>query len=157
LKTITYTGSRLQVRIATCKRLSAPIQKPHLPRRYVNVYTARMQAGFDTIFLTWMYFYFYRPFLKIIRFPPPMRNHVNCRNVSQYSETNVMQFLLDLLRIKSLYTFRALLAHPQEALNKWHLAHCVRVISVGCTILDGATKCRLRRATWGWTSNARNV
>jgi hypothetical protein len=29
--------------------------------------------------------------------------------------------------------FRALLAHPQEALHKRHLVHCVRVMSVGCT------------------------
>jgi hypothetical protein len=29
--------------------------------------------------------------------------------------------------------FRALLIHPQEALNKRHLVHCVRVMSVGCT------------------------
>jgi hypothetical protein len=29
--------------------------------------------------------------------------------------------------------FRALLAHPQEALHKRHLVHCVlRVMSVGC-------------------------
>jgi hypothetical protein len=36
--------------------------------------------------------------------------------VYQYSETNVMHFLFNLLRIKSRYMFRALLAHPQEAL-----------------------------------------
>jgi hypothetical protein len=28
--------------------------------------------------------------------------------------------------------FRALLAHPQEALHKLNLVHCVRIISVGC-------------------------
>jgi hypothetical protein len=28
--------------------------------------------------------------------------------------------------------FRALLAHPQEALHKPHLVHCVSVMSVGC-------------------------
>jgi hypothetical protein len=28
--------------------------------------------------------------------------------------------------------FRALLAHPQEALYKLHLVYCVRVMSVGC-------------------------
>jgi hypothetical protein len=28
---------------------------------------------------------------------------------------------------------RALLAHPQEALNKRHLVYCVRVMSVVCT------------------------
>jgi hypothetical protein len=35
-----------------------------------------------------------------------------CIIVYQYSETNVMHFLLSLLRIKGLYMFRALLAHP---------------------------------------------
>jgi hypothetical protein len=49
----------------------------------------------------------------------------------QYSETNVMHFLFSLLRIKGLYMFRALLAHPQEALDKRHLVYCVRVLSVG--------------------------
>jgi hypothetical protein len=29
--------------------------------------------------------------------------------------------------------FRALLAHPQEALHNRHLVYCVRVMSVGCT------------------------
>jgi hypothetical protein len=28
--------------------------------------------------------------------------------------------------------FRALLAHPQEALHKRHLLYCVRIMSVGC-------------------------
>jgi hypothetical protein len=36
----------------------------------------------------------------------------------QYSKTNVMHFLFNLLRIKCLYMFRALLAYPQEAINK---------------------------------------
>jgi predicted nucleotide-binding protein (sugar kinase/HSP70/actin superfamily) len=36
------------------------------------------------------------------------------------------------LRIKGLYMFRALLAHPQEALHKRHLVYCVRIMSVGC-------------------------
>jgi hypothetical protein len=44
-----------------------------------------------------------------------------CLIIYQYSETNVMHFLFSLLRIKGLYMFRALLAHLQEALNKWHL------------------------------------
>jgi hypothetical protein len=47
----------------------------------------------------------------------------------QFSETNVMRFLFNLLKIKSLYIFRALLADPQEALNKRHLVYCVRVVS----------------------------
>jgi hypothetical protein len=56
-----------------------------------------------------------------------------CIIVYQYSETNLMHFLFILLRIKGLYMFRALLAHPQEALHKKHLVYCVRVMSVGCT------------------------
>jgi hypothetical protein len=43
----------------------------------------------------------------------------------------VLHFSFNSLRIKGLYTFRALLAHPQEALHKRHLVYCVR-ISVGC-------------------------
>jgi hypothetical protein len=44
----------------------------------------------------------------------------------------VMHFLFNLLRIKGLYMFRALLAHLQEVLNKRDLVYCVRVMSVGC-------------------------
>jgi hypothetical protein len=54
-------------------------------------------------------------------------------HVNQYSETNVMHFLFNLLRIMGLYMFWALLTHPQEALHKRHLVYCVRVMSVGCT------------------------
>jgi hypothetical protein len=32
--------------------------------------------------------------------------------------------------------FRALLAHPQDALHKRHLVYCVRVMSVGCTRIE---------------------
>jgi hypothetical protein len=32
--------------------------------------------------------------------------------------------------------FRALLAHPQEALRKRHLVYCVRIMSVGCATGD---------------------
>jgi hypothetical protein len=35
-----------------------------------------------------------------------------------HNKTNVMHILFYLLRIKGLYMFRALLAHPQEALHK---------------------------------------
>jgi hypothetical protein len=52
-----------------------------------------------------------------------------CIIVYHYNETNVMHFSFNLLRIKSLYMSRALLAHPQEAM---HLVYCVRVMSVGC-------------------------
>jgi hypothetical protein len=44
-----------------------------------------------------------------------------------------MHFLFSLLRIKGLYMFQALLAHPQEAFHQWHLVYCVHVLSVGCT------------------------
>jgi hypothetical protein len=44
-----------------------------------------------------------------------------------------MNILFNLLRIKGHYVFRALLDHPQEVLQKQHLVHCVRVMSVGCT------------------------
>jgi membrane protein CcdC involved in cytochrome C biogenesis len=55
-----------------------------------------------------------------------------CIIAYQYSETKVMHFLFSLLRIKGLYMFRALLAHPQEALHKRYLVYCVLVMSVGC-------------------------
>jgi hypothetical protein len=48
-----------------------------------------------------------------------------CIVVYQYSETNVMHILFNLLRIKDLYMFRALLAHPQEAPYKRHLVYNV--------------------------------
>jgi hypothetical protein len=35
----------------------------------------------------------------------------------QYSKTNVMHFSFNLIRIKDLYMFRGLFAHPQEALH----------------------------------------
>jgi hypothetical protein len=52
--------------------------------------------------------------------------------VIQYSETNVMHFLFNLLRIKNLYMLQTLLAPPQEVLHEQHLVYCVRIISVGC-------------------------
>jgi hypothetical protein len=57
---------------------------------------------------------------------------------NQYSATNVMHFLFNLLRIKGLYMFRALLPHPQEALHKRNLVYCVRVMSIGCTRIGAA-------------------
>jgi hypothetical protein len=48
--------------------------------------------------------------------------------ISQYSKTNVMHYLFNLLRIKALYMFRALLANLQEALHKQH------VVRVYCCI-----------------------
>jgi hypothetical protein len=35
--------------------------------------------------------------------------------------------------------FRALLAHSQEVLHKWHLVYCVRVMSVGCGTVSVST------------------
>jgi hypothetical protein len=44
----------------------------------------------------------------------------------QHNETNVMHFSFSSLRIKTLYMFRALLVHPQEAFHKRHLVYwCV--------------------------------
>jgi hypothetical protein len=93
------------------------------------------------------------------------------RNCNQYTETEVMNILLNLLRIKGLYIFRALLAHPQEALNKRHLVYYMSVMSVGCTTIGAElhswrkqlttrtqyTKCCLWSASCGWASNARNM
>jgi hypothetical protein len=58
---------------------------------------------------------------------------LNIQFCHQCSETNVVHFLFNLLRIKGLCMFLALLAHPQDALHKRHLVYCVRVMSVGCT------------------------
>jgi hypothetical protein len=59
--------------------------------------------------------------------------YVSSLMVNQYNEINVMHFSFNLLRMKdsTTYIFRALLAHPQEALNKRHLVYCVRIKSVG--------------------------
>jgi hypothetical protein len=54
------------------------------------------------------------------------------RRIYQYKETNVMHLSFSLLRIKGLYMFRAILAHPQEALHKRYLVYCMRIMSVGC-------------------------
>jgi hypothetical protein len=48
----------------------------------------------------------------------------------QYIETNVMNLLFNLLRIKGFYMFRALLAHPQEAMHKRHFVYCMRACYV---------------------------
>jgi hypothetical protein len=58
-----------------------------------------------------------------------------CVIVYQYSDTNVMHFLFNLLRINSFYMFRALQAQPQDVLHKRQLVYCVRVMSVGWTML----------------------
>jgi hypothetical protein len=55
------------------------------------------------------------------------KNETNV-GLSQYTETNMMQILFNLLRIKGLYMFHALFAHPQEALHKRHLVYCICVM-----------------------------
>jgi hypothetical protein len=58
------------------------------------------------------------------------------RVVYQYSETNVIEFLFSLLRIKGLYMFRALLAHPHVAFHfspgaaNWHTPHVIYPVSL---------------------------
>jgi hypothetical protein len=86
--------------------------------------------------------------------------------MAQYSETNVMHFLFNLLginplnaelnpichlpalsgahhilhvsriRVNGLYMFRELLANPHEALHNRHLVYCVGVMAVGCTRVE---------------------
>jgi hypothetical protein len=87
----------------------------------------------------------YRPQIPVFSAPCPQLNLLtppkkkcmgtplfcwSCTTVYQYNETNVMHFSFNLLRIKGLYMFQALLAHPQEALHIGHLVHCVRIMSV---------------------------
>jgi hypothetical protein len=49
--------------------------------------------------------------------------------VYQFKENNLMPFSFNLLRIKGPYMFQALLAHPQEALNKRNFLCCVLIMS----------------------------
>jgi hypothetical protein len=79
--------------------------------------------------------------------------HINVRKFSlkmalvyQYNETNVMHFSFNLLRIKSLYMFRALLAHPQKVQHKRHLVYCVRAQPTDITRTH-YNKCRLCSAS----------
>jgi hypothetical protein len=110
------------------------------------------------------------PTVSIIDFTWNVTHSINYCPVPQYNATNVMHFSFNLLRIECLYIFRALLAHPQEALHKRHLVYCVGIMSVGSatTVLQSChsqltyarthyTKCRLCTASWGWASNVRNM
>jgi hypothetical protein len=74
-----------------------------------------------------------------------------CVIAYQYNETNVMHFSFNLLRIKSLYMFRALLAQLQEALQKRHLVYCVRIMSVGCGTIAVKWNCNPATANWHHT------
>jgi hypothetical protein len=67
-----------------------------------------------------------------IKLPSLWEWDVDTHHFNKQSETNVMYFLFQLLRIEGFYMFRALLAHPQEAMHKRHLVYCMRVMSVGC-------------------------
>jgi hypothetical protein len=58
-----------------------------------------------------------------------------CFIVYQCNETKVMHFSFNLLRIKGLYMFRALLADPQEVIHKRHLVYCLHIISVDCATI----------------------
>jgi hypothetical protein len=88
-----------------------------------------------------------------------------CIIVYQYSETNMMHFLFNLLRIKGLYMFRALLAHPQEVLHNvtWYIA-CVlcQLAEPGLVQPTDITRTQYTKCHcaviifWGWASNARN-
>jgi hypothetical protein len=85
-----------------------------------------------------------------------------CIIVYQYNGTNVMHFLFNLLRIKGLYMFRALLAHPQEVLHKPHSVYYLRIMSVGCVTVavkmqSWHSQLTLSSACRGWASNARNM
>jgi hypothetical protein len=51
-------------------------------------------------------------------------------NYNQNSETKVMDFLFNLLRINGLCMFLTLLAHSQQVLHKRHLVYWMRVMSV---------------------------
>jgi hypothetical protein len=66
-----------------------------------------------------------------------------CVPVYQNNETNVMHFSFSLLKIKGFYMFRALLAHPQEAVPRlqfqcnrgranWYYTHAI--YQVPCTV-----------------------
>jgi hypothetical protein len=60
------------------------------------------------------------------------RNQIN---YYQYIKTNVVNFLLNLLRIKGLCMFRALLSRLQEALHRRHLVYCVSVTSYSSYVI----------------------
>jgi hypothetical protein len=51
-------------------------------------------------------------------------SNTNCRYL-QFTASNVMHFLFNLLRIKDLYMFRTSLAQPKEVAHKRHLVYYV--------------------------------
>jgi hypothetical protein len=60
---------------------------------------------------------------------------LTCIIAYQYNEIKVIHFSFSLLRIKGIYMFPALLAHPQEVLYKRYLVYCVRIMSVDCGMI----------------------
>jgi hypothetical protein len=88
-----------------------------------------------------------------------------CVVVYQYSTTNIMHILFNLLRIEGLYMFRALLAHIQEAQHKQKLGilcacyfswlHTPILVQPADITHTQYMKCRLCSVFWRWPSNAR--
>jgi hypothetical protein len=95
--------------------------------------------------------------------------------VYQYSKTNMMHFLFNLLRIKGHYMFQTLLAHLQGVMHKWHLVYCMHVSLLAAPGLEWNwhstpillqptditctqyAKCRLWSTSWRWASPAQNI
>jgi hypothetical protein len=67
---------------------------------------------------------------------------INHMSIFQYSETNVINLLFNLSRIKGLYMFHASPAHPQETLHTTPIL--VQPIDIACTHY---TKCRVCSAS----------
>jgi hypothetical protein len=67
----------------------------------------------------------------------------------------VMHFLFNLLKLKGLYMFQALLAHPQEALNKRHLVYFMVGFRVrvprrhGCLSILSVVRCQVEVSASG--------
>jgi hypothetical protein len=84
--------------------------------------------------------------------------------VFQYSETNVMHFSFSLLRIKVLYMFRALLAHPQKVCTSgtWYIACMLCQLAatrIGVELVNhvGSTTLKLWRAPLLFSVEAMNI
>jgi hypothetical protein len=122
------------------KKTDKPDGKPMLSQRTFSsffratIYTVKLHSLTQSVWGLTIYFQAFNMAWINLMFCWP------CIIVYQYSETNVMYFLFILLRIKGLYMFPALLAHPQEVLHKRHLVYCVRVMSVGCTRTESELK-----------------
>jgi hypothetical protein len=99
----------------------------------------------------------------------PFQNKKNSNPVYQYSETNVMQFLFKLLRIKCLHvssiTCSSSGGATQAALGILRACYVSWLHQDSVSILVQPTditstqynKCRLWNTSWGWASNGRNM